>query len=301
MHRANLTGWGRSKRWEYWCVTTPTHVLAFTVSSIDYLALHSIWFQEFGGIEYERNATVPLGRGVEFPEGAGIGSVRADTRRLSIELLEEPAGTRLRARADGFEADVLARRPPGHESLGVVIPWSTRRFQYTVKDNTRPCEGTVRIGAREFAFAPGKAWGCLDRGRGRWPYRIVWNWGSASGCLSDGRKLGLQLGGKWTDGTGMTENALCIDGRLHKIGEALTWRYDTHDWGRPWRIRAPSGRVDLSFAPFHQRHGRVEAGVIGTDVHQCFGFWRGTVKDDGGESHHVDGLLGWAEEARMRW
>lgn len=28
LHRANLRGWGRTKRWEYWCVTTPTHLVA---------------------------------------------------------------------------------------------------------------------------------------------------------------------------------------------------------------------------------------------------------------------------------
>ena len=27
--------WGRNKRWEYWGVTTPTHVIALTVSSLD--------------------------------------------------------------------------------------------------------------------------------------------------------------------------------------------------------------------------------------------------------------------------
>jgi len=35
--------WGRNKRWEYWNVATPTHVLALTVSSIDYAAVHEVW------------------------------------------------------------------------------------------------------------------------------------------------------------------------------------------------------------------------------------------------------------------
>ena len=33
-----------------------------------------------------------------------------------------------------------------------------------------------------------------------------------------GRVLGFNLGGAWTDGTGMTENGICLDGRLSKIG-----------------------------------------------------------------------------------
>ena len=56
--------------------------------------------------------------------------------------------------------------------------------------------------------------------------------------------MGVQLGGKWTDGTGMTENALCVGGRLSKLSEELVWTYDTGDWLRPWTIRTPgSDRV----------------------------------------------------------
>ena len=35
--------WGRNKRWEYWAVTTPSHIVAFTVADIDYAALHELW------------------------------------------------------------------------------------------------------------------------------------------------------------------------------------------------------------------------------------------------------------------
>lgn len=27
--------WGRNKRWEYWNVMTPSHIIAFTVSCVD--------------------------------------------------------------------------------------------------------------------------------------------------------------------------------------------------------------------------------------------------------------------------
>ena len=71
----------------------------------------------------------------------------------------------------------------------------------------------------------GTSWGTLDFGRGRWPYRTTWNWGAGIG-LVDGRRVGMQVGGKWTDGTGMTENSLVVDGRLSKISEDLVWEYD---------------------------------------------------------------------------
>jgi len=38
-----LRGLGRNKRWEYWAVTTPTHIVALVTSDIDYAAVHGIW------------------------------------------------------------------------------------------------------------------------------------------------------------------------------------------------------------------------------------------------------------------
>lgn len=300
LHRSNLCGrWGRNKRWEYWCIMTPTHLVAITVSNLDYLALHDVWFLEYGGIEVSRSAIVPLARGTRFPERACDGQVRVSTRRLSIDIRHDVAGMHLSARAKDLAVDMVVHAPPDHESLGVVIPWSDELFQYTVKDNTRPAEGEVRTGGRTFRFDRDTAWACLDHGRGRWPYRTAWNWGSASGHLADGRTLGLQLGGRWTVGTGMTENALCVDGRIHKLGHELAWKYDPHDYKRPWRVH--DHRVDVELVPFHERRNRVELVVLGTEVHQCFGHYRGSVVTDDGERLVIDGLLGWAEEARMRW
>lgn len=48
-------GWGRNKRWEYWAVTTPTHVLALTVSSLDYAAVHEVWV-------FDRATETPYGQ-----------------------------------------------------------------------------------------------------------------------------------------------------------------------------------------------------------------------------------------------
>jgi hypothetical protein len=199
-------------------------------------------------------------------------------------------------------ADVTVQRPPGHEAMGVVVRWDDRRFQYTVKDNTLPATGWVTVDGQRLEFAPPDSWGTLDHGRGRWPRRITWNWGSGSGRLADGRVLGIQVGGQWTDGTGSTENALCVDGRLSKIGADLWWEYDRYAWTAPWRIRdVRDERLDLTFTPFHERADRTELGVVGSEVHQCFGTWSGWAVADDGERIVVDGILGWVEEARQKW
>jgi hypothetical protein len=225
---------------------------------------------------------------------------------LSLDISEESNGTRLRAafhkRGHHLEADVLVERPRAHETLNVVIPWSDTSFQFTSKQNTRPANGSATFDGRTFPFHHGnRAFGCLDFGRGAWPYHTVWNWGAAAGW-QDGRLIGLNLGGKWTDGTGMTENGICVDGRLHKVGEPLVWTYDVRNFRQPWRIVAPrTKRVDLTFVAEREETQRVELGIVGTDLHWLLGHYNGTVVTDNGVQLEIRDLLGWAEEHVARW
>lgn len=297
VHRANLRGWGRKKRWEYWAVQSPEMVLAVTTSDLDYAGLHAVWFLDPLGVEHVASALTPP-RPLSMPAMAGAAPVAVKAGDLEISLVPHAGGLHLSARTQQLSADVTITRPPGHECMAVVVPWSDRRFQYTVKENTLPARGTVTTAEASYDFAD-EAWATWDFGRGKWPYRITWNWGSGSGSVG-GHIIGLQVGGAWTDGTGSTENALMVDGVTHKISEDLSWVYRTDDWLAPWRITSTSGSVDLNFQPNYVRSDRTELGVIGNDTHQCFGTWSGYVRL-GGQEWSVDGLRGWAEEVRNRW
>lgn len=282
--RPNLRGWGRAKRWEYWGVMTERFCIGLVVSSLDYAGMCTLWVLDRStGRTWEAEAVPPLARGVVLPAQYGAtASVRSGG--LEMELSAEV----LRARAPGVEIELGVA--PGGECLGVVVPWSRRRFQYTVKDVSRPVAGTVRLDGTTYDV---RGWGVLDHGRGKWPYSVTWNWAAGSG---EGR--GITLGGKWTDGTGITENAVVVDGRLHKLGADLTWDYDRDDWLRPWRIHGEG--VDAVFVPFHEKASRTDLGVVAGETHQCFGEWSGWAQA-GDRRVDLGGLVGWAEEARNRW
>lgn len=262
-------GWGRNKRWEYWAVTTPTHVASVVVSDIGYAAVPSLFVLDRGsGEQVSVDAIAPLGRGTTLPGTLDRGASRARTRHLDIRLDPGDDGTRIRATAERVELDVLVHLPAGHERLGVVVPWSERLFQYTVKDPARPAVGRLTVDGTACDIGGPDAWATLDHGRGRWPYSVAWNWGAGSGTV-DGSTVGLQVGGRWTDGTGSTENALVVDGRLTKIGDELQWDYTPGYWMRPWRVRG--GPVDLTFEPEHMRRSVTQLGVLASRTHQCFG------------------------------
>ena len=298
LHRSNLRGRGRAKRWEYWAITGGDAVFAVTVSDLDYAALHAIYVLTPDGREVTAQALVPL-RAVELPDRCGAAPIRVRTKGLAIDLTGDSSSICLLAQTPDVKASFAIDRPSGHEALGVVVPWGPTRFQYTVKENTLPARGEVIVRGERLVFDD--AFATLDHGRGKWPYAVTWNWGAGSGVV-DGRLVGIQVGGAWTDGTGSTENALCIDGRLHYIADDLRWAYDPSDWTRPWRVSDPrGGRVDLTLTPRHVRVDRTQLGVLANDTHQAFGTWSGWMADDAGARVRVDGLRGWVEEVRNRW
>ncbi|GAA3958005.1 DUF2804 domain-containing protein [Gordonia caeni] len=294
-----LRGRGRNKRWEYWNVITPTHIAALTVSSIDYAAVHEVWiYDRVTGEEVGRSATVIPPFGVELPGSLGGGPVRARTKNLAIDFTPmSDDRTRLRATIPDAVIDVVVSRPAAHDCLAVVVPWSDTRFQYTVKDVALPASGSLTVEEVEHHLPDGQSWAVLDHGRGRWPYDITWNWGAGSG-RSHGRTIGLQVGGKWTAGTGVTENGVVVDGRLHKIGAELRWEYSTDDFLAPWRVHG--GGLDAELIPFHDKRSRTNLGVLSGATDQCFGRWSGTF-DTGVELIEFEDLVGFAEHVHNRW
>lgn len=137
-------------------------------------------------------------------------------------------------------------------------------------------------------------------GRGRWPDEITWNWGGGAGRVGD-RVVGLQLGAKWTEGSGFTENGFLVDGRLTKIGRELDWRYDWDAPMEPWHIVDPDGQLDVVLHPAYDKHSRGAGRKRGSETHQVFGRFSGFVVTDDGERIDFDGLQGFAEEARQEW
>jgi hypothetical protein len=307
LHNCNVSGHEpRKKRWNYWCLNTDKLLFSATIADVDHFVLAFAYLFDFESRRLvERTAILPPGA-IALPSRVR-GDAVFEQGAQRVALTEEKRGTRIAVTWPDFDdaplsVDLLVERAPSHETMNVVIPWSRQRFQFTSKQNCLPVTGTITVGDRKIRLArKDGAFACLDFGRGVWKNRTAWNWGSASTTLADGRPLGLQLGAKWTDGTGMTENAIFLDGRISKLSEDIPFLYDERDFMKPWRIKAKSKRVDLQFTPFHERVAKAKAGILSSEVHQMFGYYDGTVVPDGGERIAVDHVFGWIEEHRARW
>jgi hypothetical protein len=306
LHRANLDGcFGRNKRWDYWAVLAGDLAVSAVYSDIDHLGLADVWWADLTtGATGGRAIVTPNDGTITLPERCGTAPLRVDRDGLDLAIVDDEVGTRLTAtwtEADGTPGhlDVLVEQPSGHESLNVVIPWSDDEFNFTSKHQARPAAGVLTVGDRHWAIGP-DAWGVLDVGRGRWPHEIQWNWGGGAGRSGD-HVVGLQIGAKWTAGTGFTENGLIVDGRLSKLGAELDWDYDWDEPMKPWHVVDPGGQLDVTLTPRYDKVTDVGGGDFGSQVHQVFGTWSGRLVTDDGRALNVDGIQGFAEEARQRW
>jgi hypothetical protein len=308
-HRANLDGlFGRNKRWDYWAVLAGDLVVSWVYADIDHFGLADVWWAHVPSGAVGGSAIVTDAADVTLPERPGTAPLTVEQRGFALTVADDDAGTSVHAtwtEADGRPGtlDVAVALPPGHESLNVVIPWDDEIFNFTSKHQARPAVGHLQVGDQRWAIGgdAGDAWGVLDVGRGRWPHRLSWNWGGGAGRVGE-HVVGLQLGAKWTEGSGFTENGLIVDGRLFKIGRELTWEYDWDEPLAPWRITDPDGQIEVVLHPTYDKHSKTEAGPeLNSETHQVFGTFSGRVRTDDGLELTFDDLQGFAEEARQVW
>jgi hypothetical protein len=306
LQRCNLArGVSRFGRWNYWNVGSRTHALTLLIADVGFFGSVLVSFLDFAArAPVERVYLRPGGLPAEMPE-TPRGDLELDVSRLRLAMRTHGEEMRVEGEArtlfgTRITIDLVVERPLEHETVNLVVPWDEERFHFTSKQQGLPARGVVRVGSREYRFdADNQSFACLDFGRGRWPQGIAWDWAFASARMG-GRTIGLNLGGKWTDGTGVTENGVVLDGRVHKIADAVDFSYDRRDFMKPWVIRTRSGsRVDLRFEPMRERKVKLPLGLV--ELHQMIGVFSGAVVDDAGMRVAIEDMVGLAESLTARF
>ena len=297
----------RLKRWDYYGLTTPAIFFSATLAHLGYAGLVFAYTLDFGtGDFHEETLLVPLGHGIHLSRNSDQGRSTFDNGKVQVSFGLEENARHLRVRwpafndGQGLEADVTLSQPPEHESMVIVIPIGRRRFYYNRKTNCLPATGWVKRGTQRTELDHSNSLGTIDWGRGVWEYRGFWVWASASGFLPDGRKLGLNLGFGFGDTSAATENAIVLNGRVHKLS-AVEFDYDPANFMRSWHMVSPDGRLELEFVPFKERVAKSNLLLISSEVHQMFGHYRGKLVTDDEEALEIHDLVGFAEEHHARW
>lgn len=297
----------RVKRWDYYAIFTPERFFSATIANLGYAGNVFVYTLDFeSGDLHEDGLVIPLGRGISLSRNSTEGKCHYEGQGVKLHFSTTPVERTISVDwpafhdGRGIAAEISMACPAEHESMNIVIPIPEKRFYYNRKINCMPAKGWIKYGDLHEDLQPETSLGQLDWGRGVWEYSSFWLWASASGYQPDGRRLGLNLGSGFGDTSKATENALIIDGVIHKLDQ-VDFDYDPQDFMKPWKFEDNEGRLDLTFTPFKERLATTKLGIIDSEVHQMFGRYAGkVVADDGGEIL-VDGLIGFAEEHYARW
>jgi hypothetical protein len=297
----------RIKRWDYYAIFTPKRFFSATIADLGYAGNIFVYTLDFETRQlHEEGLVIPLGKGVELPRNNSSGDASFSNDKVSLDFRFVENRRVISVSwpefhdGRGIEAEISLETPPDHESMNIVIPIGERRFYYNHKINCLPASGTLKYGSLEEELLPESSCGSLDWGRGVWDYNSVWKWASASGFLPDGGTVGLNLGYGFGDNSAASENALILNGVIHKLDQ-VEFFYDPDNYMKPWGFRDNQGRLELTLTPFTERVAQTNLGVIFSEVHQMFGHYAGFVVDDHGQKIEIDGLIGFAEDHAARW
>jgi len=297
----------RVKRWDYYAIFTPSRFFSATIADLGYAGNIFVYILDFAtGQLHEEGLVIPFGKGIRLERNPEAGETSFANDKASLQFKTEAGERRVKVNWDqfdhgrGLQADITLHTLPRHESMNIVIPIGTKRFYDNTKINCMPARGVIQYGDAREELRPDTCAGSLDWGRGVWEYQSYWNWASASGFLPDGQTVGLNLGLGFGDLSHATENAVLLDGRVHKLGQ-VRFDYKSGDYMQPWRFTDDEGRLDLTFTPFKDRMARTNLGIIFSEVHQMFGRYSGRIILDNGSPLEIHDFIGFAEEHHARW
>ena len=300
----------RIKECDYYCVLGAHFGIALTIADNGYMGMLSATLIDLDSAKtttHTETVLFPMGR-FALPSSSRQGSVRVNHRGTLMDFSVLDNGSRIiKVDMPGFDngtglRGALVLSPaPSAESIVTAIPWKKNKnaFYYNQKTPSLDAEGVMRSGKRDFVFMKDEAFAVFDWGRGVWPASDTWYWASASGIV-DGKRFAFNAGCGFGDTSQGTENALFVDGKLHKLG-SVRFELDPGDYLKPWQLESDDGRLVLDLDPILDRSARMNALIYSSIQHQVFGTFRGTAILDDGTSLSFQGLTGFAEKVKNRW
>ncbi|MBF0578988.1 DUF2804 domain-containing protein [Erysipelotrichaceae bacterium RD49] len=276
----------RMKEWDYYLINTGQIAVAFTLSDLGYLRMASVSFLNLEkGLDATQTELLPPTKDFFMPTQSQNGHIRFENKNMildyefSLQSRKVYCEVKNLAGHGPFKADLHFTNLP-EESMNILTPWPDRKhFYLNEKCNCMPAEGKVVFNYKIYRFHQDEHCGVLDWGRGYWPYKSHWYWGTAS-AMVDGELFGFNLGYGFGDLSAASENVLFYQGRVHKLDQIRF--YIPENPMDKWMITSNDRRFEGVFTPVLDRAADIDLKVIRSDQHQYFGFVDGTaVLDDG--------------------
>ncbi|MEG3696790.1 DUF2804 family protein, partial [Vibrio coralliirubri] len=81
----------------------------------------------------------------------------------------------------------------------------------------------------------------------------------------------------------------------------VQFAFSRQDTNLPWQITSQDGRINLTFTPLNNRSEKLNLWLLKSNFRQFVGHFSGSIEDNNGMTHQLDGVLGLTEDHFARW
>ena len=178
-----------------------------------------------------------------------------------------------------FDLDLMIKNDYNQDKMVILTPFSEgdKYFYLNYKENYYDVKGRLLFDNKEWVFDG--ATGLLDSGRGVWPYRHEWYWGSASFVLDDNTKIGWNIG--WGFGCNThTENILFVNGKGYKL-DKIESNIENGFINKPLHLEDNNHIFSIDVEPMHNNISDTKVLWINNHCDQIFSSATGYIIIDG--------------------
>ena len=301
-------GWSRVKEWDHFSVLNKDFGFQLTMGDIGYLTQMSYVWLDFKEKMRDGNSLMkfftkskllPLNSmedsEIEFPTKKFKATISRE-KNTRVLTIDDPS-----FQEKGIKGRVVLKDDPKADNTVVVTGYKEdpKLFYYNHKINYMPAEGSLTIGDKSYSFEPETSYGLMDWGRGIWPYKTHWLWGSACG-LVEGVPIAFNIGYGFGDLSTHTENIVFYNGKAHKIDE-VEFHHEDRDPTKPWKFTSNDDRFNMTLDPIIPHREKLNFGLIYLNSSLLHGLYSGEVVLDNGEKIKIENMLGHAEDIYWRW
>lgn len=302
----------RLKEWDYYLIYNNEYAVALTFDDNYYMGLNSVSIIDFKNAK-ERTVSpmkfLTLGKR-NLPCSSKEGDIHYEDKANKVDFYFTKEGRILEFKLKkyykkhDFECKLILMDEP-KESMVIATPFEKdKHFYYNQKIVGFKVEGYFKVGDYRYDFNKKDTRGILDWGRGVWTYKNTWYWGAGAGVVN-GHEVGFNIGYGFGDTSAASENVIFYDGVLHKL-EQVSFNIPQNEKGKylytnEWTFSSSDGRFEMKFVPIIDRASNTNVVVIGSDQHQVFGKFSGTMILDDGKKVEIKDFIGFAERVVNKW
>ncbi|MFX1418576.1 MAG: DUF2804 domain-containing protein [Promethearchaeota archaeon] len=301
-------GWLRIKEWDHYSILNKDFGFQLTIGDIGYLTQMSYVWLDFKNKKrkdkglfkfFTKSKLLPLSSledsVINFPTKKFSAKISKKGNQRILTIDDQSFMNK------GIKGTITLEDKTEWDNIAVVTGYkdNPKLFYYNHKINMMPAQGLIRIGNQGYKFEPDTSFGLMDWGRGIWPYRTHWLWGSACG-LVNGLPIAFNIGYGFGDLSTHSENVIFYDGKVHKIDQ-VTFHHENRDPTKPWKFTSNDNRFNMVLKPIIPHREKINFGLIYLNSSLLHGFYSGEILLDNGEKIRIEEMLGHAEDIYWRW